>query len=121
MLRGDERLPAKVRRAEADAIWVALTETRYLFKHAMLRDAAYDMQLQARLRELHALAGAAIEVLYAADLSAQAAVLAYHWGQARDSVKETHYAGLAGQVALRRSAFRDGLRFFQRVLALLPS
>ncbi len=121
MLRGDEQLPAKVRQAETDAIWVALSETRYLFKHALLRDAAYDMQLQARLHELHGLAGAAIERLYAADLAAQAAVLAYHWGQAREVAKETQYAALAGQVALRRSAFRDGLRFFQRVLALLPS
>ncbi len=120
MLMEDERLPVKVKQAEAEAIWSALSETRYLFKHALLRDAAYDMQLRARLRELHALAGAAIEQVYADDVAAHAAVLAYHWGAAGDATKEAHYSELAGQQALRTSAFRDALRYFKRALALLP-
>jgi class 3 adenylate cyclase/tetratricopeptide (TPR) repeat protein len=120
MLREDERLPVKVKQAEAEAIWSALNETRYLFKHALLRDAAYDMQLRARLRELHALAGAAIEQVYADDLAAHAAILAYHWGVAGDTAKEAHYSAMAGQLALRTSAFRDALRYFKRALALLP-
>jgi class 3 adenylate cyclase/tetratricopeptide (TPR) repeat protein len=120
MLREDERLPVKVKQAEAEAIWSALSETRYLFKHALLRDAAYDMQLRARLRELHALAGAAIEQVYADDVAAHVAILAYHWGAAGDAVKEAHYSVLAGQQALRISAFRDALRYLKRSLELLP-
>ncbi len=120
MLMNDERLPVKVKQAEAEAIWSALNETRYIFKHALLRDAAYDMQLQARLRELHALAGAAIEQVYADDLTPQAAILAYHWGIAGNTTKEGHYSARAGESALRISAFRDALRYFKRALALSP-
>ncbi len=120
MLMEDVQLPVKVKRAEADGVWSALSETRYLFKHALLRDAAYDMQLRARLRELHALAGAAIEQVYADDVAAHVAILAYHWGAAGDTVKEAHYSVLAGQQALRISAFRDALRYLKRSLELLP-
>jgi len=121
MLMEDVQLPVKVKRAEGEAIWSALSETRYLFKHALLRDAAYDMQLRARLRELHALAGNAIEQVYADDVAAHAAILAYHWGTAGDTAKEAQYSALAGQQALQTSAFRDALRYFKRALALLPS
>ena len=51
----------------------------------------------------------------------KAAVLAYHFGEAGDIPQEMRYSVLAGQMALRSSAFRDALRFFQRALVLLPS
>lgn len=38
-------------------------EMRYLFRHVLLRAAAYAMQAQARLRELHARAALAIEAV----------------------------------------------------------
>ncbi|MBL8055850.1 MAG: tetratricopeptide repeat protein, partial [Anaerolineales bacterium] len=121
MLSDDPQLPGKVKRAEAESVWSALTEMRYLFRHSLLRDAAYSMQLQARLRELHALAGGALEIVYAADLPAHAAALAYHWGQAGHGPKEARYAALAGAQALRASAFRDAGRYVQRALDLLAA
>src|SRR5262249_19767056 len=60
MLKDDDRLPGTVKQAEAAAIWTALSESRYLFRHTLLRDAAYEMQLRTRLRELHRLAATAI-------------------------------------------------------------
>src|SRR5207237_7934605 len=45
MLRNDDTLLEKVKQVESQAIWSALNELRYLFRHALLRDAAYDMQL----------------------------------------------------------------------------
>src|SRR5262249_12568585 len=68
MLRDDEHLPTKVKQAETMVIWSALSDVRYLFRHALLRDAAYEMQLQERLRELHALAGVAMGNVYAYEL-----------------------------------------------------
>lgn len=121
MLSDDPQLPGKVKRAEAESVWSALTEIRYLFRHSLLRDAAYSMQLQARLRELHGLAGGAIEVVHANELAAQAAGLAYHWGLAGHGPKEARYAALAGAQALRASAFRDAARYFQRALDLLEA
>ena len=121
MLRDDAHLNSKIKQAEAGAIWSALSETRYLFRHTLLRDAAYEMQILARLRELHALAGQAIETVYAQDLTQQAALLAYHWGAAGEGAKEAHYSALAGEQALRTSAFRNAARYFQRALTLLET
>ena len=121
MLQNDPRLDQRVKQAETEAIWAPLNELRYLFKHALLRDAAYDMQLQERVRELHALAGTAIETIYIDDLTPQAALLAYHWAMANHEAKEAHYSAIAGEQAARTSAFRDALRYFTRVLGLLES
>lgn len=63
------------------------------------------MQIQARLRELHGLAGAAIEAVHGTDLAPHAAALAYHWSVAGHGPKEARYAALAGAQALNASAF----------------
>ena len=79
-----------VAEAEAAAIWSALTELRYLFKHVLLRDAAYDMQVRARRGGLHQLAGHALETVYADDLPPHYGELAYHY--------ETAYQAGLGEV-----------------------
>lgn len=62
MLRADERAAIQV--AEREAIWTALDVLRYLFRHTLLRDAAYEMQVRERLQSLHRLAAETIEALY---------------------------------------------------------
>ncbi|MEM7118117.1 MAG: AAA family ATPase, partial [Chloroflexota bacterium] len=41
MLQGEATVSEKIKTAESAAIWSALSELRYLFRHALLRDAAY--------------------------------------------------------------------------------
>lgn len=118
MLRTDTQ--PLVLQAEQEQIWTALYELRYLFRHALLRDAAYEMQLKARLRELHRLAAAAYETLYAADLEEHYATLAYHYGQAGAEAAERRYARLAGEQAAARFANDEAVRFFSRALELTP-
>jgi len=74
-----------IRAAEREAIWTALDELRYLFRHALLRDAAYQMQIQDRLKALHRVAAEAIETLYPGDESQDGALME-HW----------HIAGIIG-------------------------
>ena len=76
MLRAPER--AFIQVAEGEAIWSALDALRYLFRHALLRDAAYQMQVQERLMALHLLAAETIERLYPQDVTQQE-VLLQHW------------------------------------------
>lgn len=121
MLRDDpQSLRLKVAQAETQAIWSAVSEIRYIFKHALLRDAAYDMQLQARLRNLHALAGAAIEQVYADNLAPHYAELAYHFGKAQDAERERHYSRLSGESRWKICAFSQALAAFERALSLTP-
>ncbi len=116
ILRDDQELPQKVKRAEAEQVWLALSEMRYLFRHTLMRDAAYDMQLQSRLQEMHALAGWAIEEVYAADLGPHYADLAYHYGMAGETEREFQYAKLAGEHAVAQFANQEAISYFNRAL-----
>jgi tetratricopeptide (TPR) repeat protein len=118
MLRDDAQVVEWVQGAEEKWIWTALSKVRYLFRHALLRDAAYDMQLRARLRRLHALAGEAIEQLYERDLAPHYADLAYHFGRAGEAHQEWRYARLAGEHAASQFANDEARRHFGRALEL---
>jgi class 3 adenylate cyclase len=117
MLRMD--VASNVAEAEHGQIWNALTDIRYLFKHALLRDAAYDMQLQARLRDLHHLALTAHEQLYAAELGAYYDELAYHAAQSGDTDKQREYFRLAGEVAQAQYRNAAALDYYDRLIPLL--
>ncbi len=95
--------------------------TTYLFKHILIRDTVYSMQLRTRLRELHARAAEAIEALHADNLPPFYADLAYHYGEAEIPDKERHYALLAGRRAADEYANDEALRFLTRAMELTPS
>ena len=116
MLRDDVELPRKVQRAEEELIWSALNQMHYIFRHTMMRDAAYDMQLQTRLRNLHALAAEAMVQVYAAELEAHYADLAYHYGKAENVQQEFHYARLAGKYAASRYANQEAIEHYRQAL-----
>ncbi len=119
ILQNDVDLPEKVHQAEAKMIWLALSELRYIFRHTMMRDAAYDMQLQARLRELHALAAEAMEQLYASELGPHYADLAYHYGKAEEAEREFRYARLAGEYAASQYANQEAVQHYHHALRSL--
>ena len=121
-----EGLLQHVGEAETAAIWSALTEIRYLFKHVLLRDAAYDMQVRVRRAELHQLAGHALERVYAEDLPSHYDELAYHYEAACQSglsgVREQarDYLEKAGAQADERFENAAGVDYLTRALALTP-
>lgn len=120
MLKHEHDLPHKIQQATAAAIWQPLNEVRYLFHHGLLRDAIYAMQVESRLRELHALAGTALEQLYADDLTPYVADLVYHFYKANDPARERRYARIAGEHAAARFANLDAMRYLSRALELTP-
>lgn len=110
--------------AEQQQIWSLFDELRHIFKHALLRDAAYEMQLVARRRELHQLAASALETLYADDLPPHYAEIAYHYeaayqlGLAEAQTPACRYLRLAGEQAAARYENRTAIDAFSRALAL---
>ncbi len=120
MLKHEHDLPHRIQQATAAAIWQPLNEVRYLFHHGLLRDAIYAMQVESRLRELHALAGMALEQIYASDLTPYAADLVYHFHKADDPERERRYARIAGEDAANRFANLDAIRYLNRTLELTP-
>lgn len=111
----------EIQAAEKEQIWTLLTELQYIFKHALLRDSAYNMQLQARRRKLHKLTAEAIETLYGENLSEKYTDLALHYEKAEVSDKALEYLEKAGDQAKAIYQNEQALELYDRFLTLLPS
>ena len=95
---------------------------RLRFAHALIRDTLYDDLARARRLRMHARAGAALEVAYAADLEPHLAELARHYVAAAPAgFAETaiDYARRAGDRALGQLAFEEAERHYETALALV--
>ncbi|MEW6402051.1 MAG: tetratricopeptide repeat protein [Chloroflexota bacterium] len=121
MLHDDGTLYDEIAEAEKAAIWAPLSQIRYLFTHGLLRDAAYAMQMQAHRRDLHRLAVNTLETLFAEEIRAHFAELAYHSEQAQLPDKALTYLRSAGDAA--RDAYQNtqALDYYLRALAFAPA
>ncbi len=109
----------EVRAATERQVWSAVNELQYLFRHALLRDVAYDMQMRARLRELHRLTAEAIEILYADALAPKYGDVAFHYDKAHIVDKALAYYDKAGDYAKENFQNNVALNFYDRLIALL--
>jgi len=101
---------------EEQTIWTAISELRYIFRHALIRDAVYGMQLKKQLRALHNLAGEAIEELFQSNLSPYYVDLAEHYEKAERPEKAIFYLTLAGQAALDSYRNQQAIGLYDRLL-----
>ena len=101
---------------QEEAVWETVSEIRYIFRHGLIRDAVYEMQLKKQLRALHKLAAETIEELYADDLAAYAFELAEHYERAELPEKAVFYLKQAADFA--RDAYRnqEALHLYDRLL-----
>lgn len=121
MLHHDVELTVKVHQAERSLIWNPMNNLRYIFRHSLLRDIAYDMQLRIRLQELHLLAAKSIEQVYALDLAPHYAELVYHSAHAQDAERELHYTYLAGEQAAATFSNIQAEQYLSRALELISA
>nr|MBC8490075.1 AAA family ATPase [Bacteroidota bacterium] len=91
MLRGDAGLKEKIKTAEEKQIWTIVKELRCLYKHALLRDVVYNMQMRAKLSELHLLAANSLKEVHGKDLSLKRTEQhSYHFGIGNNIVDENN-------------------------------
>lgn len=95
--------------------------TRYAFKHALLRDAAYESALRSTRRGIHATVAAALEKESPEIVAAQPELLAYHHGLAGDAAAALRFWMLGGQRARSRSANHEAAGQFQKALECLEA
>jgi TOMM system kinase/cyclase fusion protein len=91
----------------------------YVFKHALIRDAAYDSMPKGRRREIHELLGRSLERDFPALAGEQPEVAARHFEHAGLDPEATGYLLSAGQRALQRSATIEATALLRRGLALV--
>ena len=111
-------LREQIQTAEKWQIWYAMNELRYMFKHSLLREAAYDMQLRTRLRELHQSIAEAIEQLYP-NSEERYFDLAFHYEQAENRKKTDRYLEKAARFAQRNYQNRQALLYYEKLLVHL--
>jgi predicted ATPase len=96
----------------------------YLFKHALVQDAAYGTLLREPRRSLHARIAETLECQFAEIAENQPELLARHWTEAVLIEKAASQWGKAGQRSLERSALVEALEQLTRALdqiATLPA
>ncbi|MFN7116317.1 MAG: tetratricopeptide repeat protein, partial [Saprospiraceae bacterium] len=114
-------LKEQVQSAERVQIWHAMNELRYIFRHSLLREAAYSMQLRTRLKQLHQLIAEAIERIYADRLDERYFDLAFHYEQASVFDKTCEYLRKAADYARRNYQNQLALEYYEKLLKKLGS
>jgi class 3 adenylate cyclase/predicted ATPase len=91
----------------------------YLFKHALVQDAAYGTLLREPRRALHAQIADALESQFPDIVETQPELSARHCTDAGMSEKAAALWGKAGQLSLERSALAEAVQQFRRALDLI--
>src|SRR5687767_4198905 len=86
-----------------------LPELEYLFRHALVQDAAYDSLLKQDRRKLHRAVALTLEAAYPDRLDELAAQLAQHFKEAGEDARALHYGTSAGDHAFQQYALREAL------------
>jgi class 3 adenylate cyclase len=89
----------------------------YLFKHALVQDAAYGTLLRGPRQELHARIAAATEKGMPERVEREPELLAYHYAEAGQPDTAAGYWLAAGRLAARRSANSEAVAHLRRGIA----
>jgi tetratricopeptide (TPR) repeat protein len=95
-------------------------EVEYLFRHALVQDAAYESLLKQERRSLHALVGETLEELYPDRVTELAAILGMHFEAAGQGEKALRYLRAAADYAYDRNAIVEAYELYGRAQNMLP-
>ena len=88
------------------------SEQSFSFKHALMRDAAYESLLLGRRRDWHERIARAFEERFPEQTTNEPELLAHHFGEAGLAGPACDYRMRAGERALSRSAFQEAIAHF---------
>src|SRR5207249_1484364 len=91
----------------------------YEFLHALYQQVLYERSAAGRRIELHRRIGARKEAAYGERAGEIAAELAVHFEQGREPHKAIHFRHHAGENAVWRNAYIEGIAHFSQGLELL--
>src|ERR687897_758781 len=98
-------------------------EIEYIFKHALTQEAAYELLLLRRRKELHRRAGEVLEKLYPEQQGELASALAYHFRLGEEWQRAADYSMGAGAQAVKVYAMNEALEHYEnayRALKKIP-
>jgi predicted ATPase/DNA-binding response OmpR family regulator/class 3 adenylate cyclase len=96
-------------------------DSTYVFKHALVQDAAYSTLLRSKRQELHRRIADALEQGFPETVETQPELLAHHLIRAGLTERAIDYLRKAGQRTIERSANAEAIRHLTQALELLQS
>jgi class 3 adenylate cyclase/DNA-binding SARP family transcriptional activator len=96
-------------------------EASYLFKHALVQEAAYATMIRSRRQRLHASIAKALIEKFPAQTESQPEIVAHHFTEAGLASEAVGYWVKAGRLAQARWANREAATFLERALGLLET
>jgi predicted ATPase/class 3 adenylate cyclase len=94
-------------------------QARYVFKHALVQDAAYQSLLKSKRQQYHQQIAQVLEARFTEIRETQPELLAHHYTEAGLLAQAISYWQKAGQQAVKRSANREAISHLARGLELL--
>jgi class 3 adenylate cyclase/predicted ATPase len=96
-------------------------QATYIFKHALIQDAAYESLLKSTRRGYHRRIAEVLMEQFPETAETQPELLAHHYTEAGLTEKAVHYWHQAAQRAVERSAHAEAISHFTTGLALLQT
>ena len=96
-------------------------EAIYSFKHALVRDAAYESLLKSRRQQLHGQIAHALKERFPDVVTTEPEILAHHFSEAGSADLAVDYWLKAGDHALTRSADAEAVKHLRRGIELIQS
>jgi class 3 adenylate cyclase len=96
-------------------------QATYLFKHALVQDAAYQALLRSTRQQYHQRIAQVLEAQFPEVVKTQPEILAHHYTEAGLSGQAVGYWQRAGQRAIERSANAEAVSHLTRGLAVLAT
>ncbi len=101
---------------ENENIWTIMNSIRCIFRHALLRDCAYEMQLENRLKEIHLLAAESYQKVFSEFRDEYYGDMAYHYEKAGNNEKAAVYYELAGNRASEANNTAQAYNYLEKAL-----
>ena len=95
--------------------------SNYIFKHALVQDAAYGTLVRSKRQQLHGRIADALEEGFPETVETQPELLAHHLIQAGLTERAINYLRKAGQRTIERSANAEAVRHLTQALELLQA
>jgi len=102
---------------ENKSIYYSLSELIYIFKHALIKESIYQMQLKEKLRTLHKLAAETIEDLYKDNLEQHYSELANHYERAQIREKTVEYLKKTSKYAENNYKNEEALKAYNSLIS----
>ena len=94
--------------------------SKYIFKHALVQDAAYQSLLRRTRQNYHKQVAELLSAQFSEILETQPEIIAHHFTEAGENEQAMFLWSKAGHLALQRSANHEAIGHLNKGLALVP-